>query len=1540
MREGRWTTVTESQFQHERSGLLYLKERLPGDEPYRAWSNFTFTANTGHVREVDLLVAAPAGLYLIELKAWQGAVSSSGASWVQTMSDGRRRVFRNPRHLANQKAKELKGLLKDAMQRAGIRRPVPYVQELVFFTEPGLRVNLAANDLAGVVGKDGHATLPDVLAEIQRPAHDVQSGIDPQLSKRLGTLFDSFGIGRSDAEFHVGTYRLDRKPFDTGPNWADYLGHHDSLRRVRRVRLYLRERGGDRQARESISHTAQREARVLQGLAHPGLVTLENFDESGHSAGPALVYEYDPRTLRLDDYLVQYGDKLGARERAAILRHLAETLNYAHRHRLYHRTLCARAVHVRPGPRHRGESDEQRWLRPRLQIAEWQTAVRRGSDSATGGSGFSLTSGHEIVPSNNVAAYVSEAADPYLAPELTARAPDPVALDVFGLGVLGYLLFTGKAPASSQAALTARLEQGNGLAPSSLVDGLSGYVDELIQAATAYGPARRTRTVAEFLEMLDSVDLDLAEPTDDDDGPATAPAEESDPLEARPGELVGGRFRIKRSLGQGSTSRALLAEDTERGNAPVVLKIARKDDYAKVLRRESAVLAQLRNDSKVIRPALPEPIVIGPRTVLVLDHAGDRTVARQLREEGRLLPDQLATYSTYLFAAVDFLEGEGVWHRDLKPDNIAIRVRPNGTKQLVLFDFSLANAPVDQITSGTDGYLDPFVGIITRGRYDAHAEWYALAVTLHEMASGELPIWGDGKSIPRQTDAKQWPCPLVAAEAFDPSLRDGLSDFFRRALHRDVRHRFPGLQEMQKEWQRVLLLADQPAVGRPSKHPEAIGELPADESADETAGREEAAAQAKRDTSLAVSGLSQRAVSFLNNLNLNTIGELLDYSTRRLVNQPGLGARTRDEINARLKQWRLAFHAQQPSPLSPAERGDSAEEVAEARADQQEAGSTLPLRRLSLDALVTLLVPKPTPKDRNATEVEATRLLLRLPDEQGSFPDALPSWPLNKSVAPLTSEQVTEGRIAQILGEQRKRWIREQALVELRNEIIEVLTEFGRIASATELAETLVAKRGTMQADPAVRAALGLAATRAAYEVDWALTPRRLRGRRHGDSGDNVMLIALEVDEDTDRPETPSGPSLLDYADRLGKAAESLAGRDTLASPSTVLEQVVAADDAFHAKYPDVRITLDEARTVTLAAAAGRDAAANARLEIYSRDLPPVRALRLTQAGLILPLAGAPDHKQQGLTVENIHDRVRARFPELRAPLPDHYNPLGKLLRQAGFEVQWRTDPKTKRGHFYPKRGAGTTDPTSVVSRRNTTRGTRLGPWAAQEPELEPARRADAQLLLARDRPGFRVLTVGVDRYQPALEELIRPGGQRGRFTAEPVNVSALYLRSLHHLVDARPKPTWETILKADIAEPGSRGALKFAEYTAAAWGEVERRLTTALTSGAAVPGSGDADSDSDAATEGHRPLLLHDAAVLARYGGMGVLQRISDLVRSGGPRQRGLWILSSTADPTAAPWLDGKTVPLQDPEEWIRLVDDWVANRHRSDQKSGGRAA
>ncbi|MBO8201321.1 NERD domain-containing protein [Streptomyces smyrnaeus] len=60
---------------HERRGLETIRAKLPYADPWRAWSNFTFTANSGYVYEVDLLVVLPNGAGVIELKDGHGSPS-------------------------------------------------------------------------------------------------------------------------------------------------------------------------------------------------------------------------------------------------------------------------------------------------------------------------------------------------------------------------------------------------------------------------------------------------------------------------------------------------------------------------------------------------------------------------------------------------------------------------------------------------------------------------------------------------------------------------------------------------------------------------------------------------------------------------------------------------------------------------------------------------------------------------------------------------------------------------------------------------------------------------------------------------------------------------------------------------------------------------------------------------------------------------------------------------------------------------------------------------------------------------------------------------------------------------------------------------------------------------------------------------------------------------------------------------------------------------------------------------------------------------
>ncbi|TYB40414.1 BREX system serine/threonine kinase PglW [Micromonospora sp. AP08] len=1470
MQEGRWTTITPSQFTHEREALAHVQALLPDSEPYRAWSNFTFTAQTGHPYEVDLLVAGPGGLYLIEIKSLTGRLISSGSNWI-LHNPGGTRTFDNPLHLADAKAKKLKSLLQVAAnQRKGSPVKIPFVQAAVFLSKPGLNVQLSDHHLHGIYGPEpapGHqpGKLPTITALLTRPPQDEKQRVTKELSAALPDLLEAVGIARSRKHYEVGSWQLEPRPFDLGPTWQDHHARHRDLERERRrIRIYLVERNAVQAERASIERAAKREMTVLHGVNHPGIVRVDSMES--HEAGPALIFRHDPRSMRLDHYIAQYGDKLEPLSRLAMIRQLAEAVAYAHGRRLHHRALSARSVLVTPGPKRRGGSEEEAWLVPQLQLSDWQTATRT-ADSAGGSSGDPATL------SSHAASHIERSAEAYLAPELTAPRPDPVAMDVFGLGALAYLILTGQPPAAKRQELLSRIARDNGLLPSSVTDGISEFADELIQAATAPVPAQRLTTVADFVEMLEEVENELTAPPPASVQPEEPEPEETDPLEARGGDRVA-EWKIKKRLGTGSTCRAFLAHN-ERTGRDEVLKVGLSDEKAGRLAHEARVLRPL-TDSRVIRLARPEPLQVANRTVIVLEHAGELTLARKLRDEGRLTVDELETYSDYLFGALDYLEGEGVYHRDIKPDNIAIRVRPNRTRQLVLFDFSLAGVSVKELAAGTPRYLDPFLGTASRQVYDKHAEWYALAVTLHEMASGELPVWGDGGTEPQLTEGP----PVLAAEAFDPAVRDGLVEFFHQALHRDHRRRFASLKDMRDAWQQVFRRSDASApVG--SDHPEIEAEEP-DEKAAEQA-REEAAAKATRATALEAAGLTPRAVSAAHRVEASTVGELLAVGNNTFATLPGLGAKTRKELQRRVKEWRNRLGERETIPTSAAARKAATAEVATETA----AGTgDAELVRVGLDAIATLLVP--AKNGRNTAEVEATRLLLNLPDESGALP-ALPLWPQQPLVA--TTVGVTPGRIAQILGKQRKRWHDLPVVGSVRTQIIELLRDGGRVMGAAELATALLTSRGSVRTGDDLRLAVAVAAVRAAVEIDALEEEPRLLLRRHARAdidgkphprGDR-LLVALEAGED-DAPDTPAAPALLDYADALGKAADRLAASDVLPSAATVMRTLATVNAPGGAA--DV---IDERRRVLLAAVASERAAATARLELYPRDLDPVRALRLAQAGVVPPAS----ENQRALSPELVQQRVSARFPEL-APLPPHPK-LDRLLAEAGFELRW------DRGHYLaPPPRAGSSSMSIIQRRPSATNAPSR--WAAESPELAAAMRAEERLTGARSAGGFRALTVRLNRYAPAREELVR------RFDARPVSVAAVFLRELRGLVDAKPKPTWETVVGADIAEPGSRGAIKLGEYVEQAWQVAVPALRAQLSADAG-------------------PVLLHDAAVLARYRAMERLYELADMARAG---SGDVWLLCPMEDPATLPKLDGAVVRVGD-NEWIALPDAWVVNAHRS---------
>ena len=435
MKSTRWFEITPSQFAWEREALDYIKARLPDGEPFRAWSNFEFIADDGSVNEVDLLVVSIHKVYLVEIKSWSGVISGDPSTWRRKI-DGNEFLVDNPLLLANRKAKKLIGLLKSQKALAKHRRP--FVEAVVFLSRSGVRCRLDGRARTGVYlasesERDRHPSILDVLLGNAGfdPRHP-PARIDRLLSRAFARAMEQAGIRPSQRQRRVADYMLRKLLLETD-SYQDWEAEHASVSgSKRRVRIFPLARASSEAVRSERRRAAEREFQLLDGVAHDGILRVEQLTSA--EPGPALVFEHDPDAERLDRFFERgSADALDLATRLDLLRQLAEALKYAHERRIHHRGLHPGKVLVTA-------PDTER---PKLKIFDWGT----GEDASRRGSGVHVTPSTGAPDALGVSG--DDEADVYLAPETIQGGCIPEKLDIFSLGAIGYRLFSGRPPAST-----------------------------------------------------------------------------------------------------------------------------------------------------------------------------------------------------------------------------------------------------------------------------------------------------------------------------------------------------------------------------------------------------------------------------------------------------------------------------------------------------------------------------------------------------------------------------------------------------------------------------------------------------------------------------------------------------------------------------------------------------------------------------------------------------------------------------------------------------------------------------------------------------------------------------------------------------------------------------------------------------------------------------------------------------------------------------------------------------------------------------------
>ncbi|WP_245754553.1 BREX system serine/threonine kinase PglW [Candidatus Accumulibacter aalborgensis] len=1076
----RWQAVSQSQFAWEREALDWLRKHLPDREPWHAWTNFEFIDEEGKVNEVDALILTPAGLFLIEIKSRPGDVTGDAHTWLW-VTDGRERACDNPLILANRKSKRLASLLRrqSSVFKAKVR--LPFVEPLIFLSATSLACKLSGparsgTYLRGQPNSESDTGIIDALQNGSGGARAIQpSHIDHQHARVLARAMAEAGIRPSNKHRKIGDYQLGAL-LSEGGSYQDWEGTHTAMAAVRRrVRIYTVAAATTPDARKSLVRQAQREFQILEGIDHPGIVKVKDYQDS--ELGPALIFDHDPKAIRLDFLLREMGQQRGQQrgqplsvdQRLQIVRDLAETLKHAHQKRLYHRALCPQSVLVQ----------DVAGATPRPRIMNWQTGTREGTQSSDTIDPARRTVGGTM----HVEEYVEDPGLVYLAPETSqSEAQQGPSLDVFSLGAITYHVFSGQPPASSVLDLAEKLRIGQGLRLSDVLDGCGKQLQDLIQYSTCPDVMGRYGTIDEFLRDLDKVVDELTTPE---------PEATVDPAAANRDERIEGGFTVIRKMGRGSSADVLLVREDGKSEE-MILKVALDASFNDRLTAEGEALAKLRHPNIV---EWQRTLSVNGRTALLMRKAGEKTLADRIREEARLSLDLLQRFGEELIQAVDYLDQQGVAHRDIKPDNIGMsQAGTRGKLQLVLFDFSLTRTSAENISAGTHPYLDPFLSLRKPARWDLQAERFALAVTLHEMVTGVAPRWGDGKTQASMLDCEA----TLASERFDPLLRDDFTAFFARALNRNPLKRFDNAEEMLRDWRRIF----------------EAGATASQQSADPF---EAVARLATASTNMAELGYSVEAQNVLEAMAIHNARELLAVDRVRFRYLRGVGDRIRKEIRLKAK----ALAAIRPDLVQ------GRPTLHEVDDDSAAAGA------ISVNELAAQLLPR-RPAGDDRVEETALAIYLGLEEAEGSS-----LWtPLGVAASALA---IDRNDLSAALLKARERWLKTPQLTELRNHFESLLSTQGGVMTVPELALALLAMRGCASQDEPERLRLATAVVRACCEAEAHLERLRFQEFEHRP----WPLIAFSVE-------------LAEYARRLGSSADACAQAEPLLTPQRALETLAS----------------------------------------------------------------------------------------------------------------------------------------------------------------------------------------------------------------------------------------------------------------------------------------------------------------------------------------------------------------------------------------------
>ncbi|MBX3193002.1 MAG: protein kinase [Labilithrix sp.] len=283
-----------------------------------------------------------------------------------------------------------------------------------------------------------------------------------------------------------------------------------------------------------------------------------------------------------------------------------------------------------------------------------------------------------------------------------------------------------------------------------------------------------------------------------------APAEQG---ARRPGEVISGRYRIQKVLGEGGMGAVYLAEHTLMKKL-VAMKLLHPEmsDNAEVIARfEREAMAAARIQHPNVVAATDCGKTDDGAFFLVLEYI-EGTSLRDVLEAGPMPAHRTLRIARQIALALERAHEAGIVHRDLKPENVMLVQREGDPDFVKVLDFGIAKLSAEAAPAaaaqpltrlgtvlGTPEYMAPEQAL--GAAVTPPSDLYAVGVMLYEMLTGKHPF-----SPPDRVAMLSFhivaPVPTMRDRAPDVDVPPAIEAVVRRLLEKDAKARHPNAREL------------------------------------------------------------------------------------------------------------------------------------------------------------------------------------------------------------------------------------------------------------------------------------------------------------------------------------------------------------------------------------------------------------------------------------------------------------------------------------------------------------------------------------------------------------------------------------------------------------------------------------------------------------------------------------------------------------------------------------------------------------------------